>query len=391
MKETTTKALFAGLAIGVIAIVLLITLNGENVTKNVPHTDIEYMDMSHEETEQAHSEESHVQLATTFGPSLGPSTHPISLRQFARVDDIAMRPDDLPLPLSKKSPSTVKISLNAKEVVSDIAPNISYLYWTFNETIPGPFLRVREGDTVEITLANDQSSGHNHSIDLHAVNGPGGGAAVTQVAPGESKTFTFKALNPGLYVYHCATPNVPTHMANGMYGLILVEPKEGLPEVGKEFYLMQGELYTTGVLGAQGQQFFSGAKMLSEDPEYVVFNGRVNALADHAATAEVGDRVRVFVGNGGVSLNSNFHVIGEVFDTVYPEGATTITKNVQTTNVPAGGASIVEFKLDVPGNYVFVDHALARLDRGAWGLLKVTGQSNASLFSGGDGNEAQAH
>ena len=343
------------------------------------------------ENAQGHEEESHEQITRTFGPGLGPATHPLSLRQFDRVDDIAMRPDDLPAPLLRRGPSTVKISLNAKEVVSDIAPNISYLYWTFNETVPGPFLRVREGDTVEITLANDHSSGHNHSIDLHAVNGPGGGAAVTQVAPGESKSFTFKALNPGLYVYHCATPNVPTHMANGMYGLILVEPREGLPKVDKEFYLMQGELYTTGTLGEQGQQFFDGSKMLEEDPEYIIFNGRVNALADHAATAEVGDRVRVFVGNGGVSLNSNFHVIGEVFDTVYPEGATTTTENVQTTNVPAGGASIVEFKLDVPGNYVFVDHALARLDRGAWGLLKVTGASNASIFSGGDGNEAQTH
>ena len=323
----------------------------------------------------------HEELLTTFGPGLGPAVHQLSLRQFDRVQDIARKPGDLPPQISRKTPELVKIALNAKEIVSEVAPNITYLYWTFNETIPGPFLRVREGDSVEIALANDQSSGHNHSIDLHAVNGPGGGAAVTQVAPGESKTFTFKALNPGLYVYHCATPNVPTHMANGMYGLILVEPSEGLPVIDKEFYVMQGELYTKGELGETGYQPFSGQKMLDENPEYVLFNGRVKALADHSLNANAGERVRLYTGNGGVALASNFHVIGEIFDTLYPEGSTRTEENVQTTLIPAGGAAIVEFTADVPGTYPLVDHALARLDRGAWGLLKVTGKENPAVFS----------
>ncbi|MBI1969864.1 multicopper oxidase domain-containing protein, partial [Candidatus Woesearchaeota archaeon] len=248
-------------------------------------------------------------------------------------------------------------------------------------TVPGPFLRVREGDTVELTLTNHNSSIHNHSIDLHAVTGPGGGAVLTHVEPGQSKTMKFKALNPGLYVYHCATPNVPMHMANGMYGLILVEPKEGMPRVDKEFYVMQGELYTEGVMGEKGLQEFSVGKMLEEKPEYVLFNGRVHALVDYPLTANVGEKIRVYVGNGGVSKISSFHVIGEIFDTVYPEASTSTIKNVQTTAIPAGGASIAEFQLEVPGKYVLVDHALARLDRGAWGLLQVEGSENPEIYA----------
>lgn len=333
------------------------------------------------ESEEMNGIHGHEELLTTFGPGLGPSVHQISLRQFDNVKDIARIPNDVPPKITRKTPELVKISLNAKEVVSEIAPNITYLYWTFNETVPGPFLRVKEGDNVEITLSNDPTSGHNHSIDLHAVNGPGGGAAVTQVAPGENKTFNFKALNPGLYVYHCATPNVPTHTTNGMYGMILVEPIEGLPLVDKEFYIMQGELYTKGELGEQGYQPFSGQKMLDENPEYILLNGRVKALADNPLKANTGETIRIYAGNGGVSLTSNFHVIGEIFDTVYPEGSTKTEKNVQTTIIPAGGATIVEFKTDVPGTYPLVDHALARLDRGAWGLLKITGKENPTVFS----------
>ncbi len=362
-----------------IALLAMLVLSFGGIT-GLFFTPDEIQDTPHNEDEN--SMHGHQELLTTFGPGLGPAVHQLSLLQFDRVKDIARSPDDIPPRIVRKTSELVQISLNAKEVVSDVAPNITYLYWTFNETVPGPFLRVREGDTVEITLANDPSSGHDHSIDLHAVNGPGGGASVTQVAPGESKTFRFKALNPGLYVYHCATPNVPTHMANGMYGLILVEPADSLSDVDKEFYVMQGELYTKGELGENGYQPFSGQKMLDENPEYIIFNGRVKALADHPLNASVGERIRLYIGNGGVALASNFHAIGEIFDTVYPEGSTKSEENVQTTLIPAGGVAITEFKLDVPGTYPLVDHALARLDRGAWGLLKVTGKDNPEIFSG---------
>jgi nitrite reductase (NO-forming) len=320
---------------------------------------------------------------STFGPEEAPHMHALDYSEFKKVSDIAKAPYDLPPPLERDYETTVVVNLHSTEVISEIAPGISYHFWTFNDTVPGPLLRVREGDTVILTLSNDKTSSHKHSIDLHAVTGPGGGAVATQVAPGESKTIQFKAINPGVFVYHCATTNVPMHMTNGMYGLIIVEPKEGFPKVDKEFYVMQGEIYTEGAIGEKGFQKFDPKKMLYENPEYVVFNGRVKGLVDHILKASVGDKVRLYVGNGGVSFISSFHVIGEIFDTVYPEAATSpLKKNVQTTLIPAGGAVITEFEMEVPGNYILVDHSLARLDKGAWGILNAEGPENPAVYIG---------
>jgi len=321
--------------------------------------------------------------------NFGPGDHyqhemSINISEYKKIKDISRQASDLPKPLNRNQTKTVKIQLEAVEVISKIGPNILYHYWTFNETVPGPFLRVREGDTVELSLHNDQSSSHSHAIDLHAVTGPGGGKAVTEVKPGETKTLTFKATTAGLFIYHCAAGNPATHIANGMYGMILVEPKQGLAKVDHEYYIMQGELYTHGRLGKKGYQKFNSRKMIDERPEYIVFNGRTGALAgDGQLNAKVGDKIRLFVGNAGVAKISSFHVIGEIFDKVYPEAAISNPhKNVQTTLVPAGGATMVEFKVDYPGNYVLVDHALTRVDRGAWGILNVTGQKNDALYSG---------
>ncbi len=337
----------------------------------------------HVDDGHTHAGDDHSSTLVTFGPGDAPMTHVHEFGDLQRKAEIMKPASDLPGPLERKEPATVRMSLETKEIISEIAPGIAFSYWTFNETVPGPFLRVREEDTVELTLFNHETSTHNHSIDLHAVTGPGGGAVMTQVAPGEQKTVKFKALNPGLYVYHCATANVPNHMTNGMYGLILVEPKEGLPKVDKEFYVMQGELYTQGKMGEKGLQDFDGAKMLEESPEYIVFNGKVKSLVENPMQAEVGDKVRLFVDNGGVAKVSSFHVIGEIFDTVYAEGSTSNPfTDVQTTMIPAGGSAIVEFGLEVPGNYVLVDHALARLDRGAWGLLRAEGDEHPEIFSG---------
>jgi nitrite reductase (NO-forming) len=244
---------------------------------------------------------------------------------------------------------------------------------------------VREGDLVEFHLNNHPSSKMPHNIDLHAVTGPGGGAASSFTAPGHSSQFSFTALNPGLYVYHCATAPVGMHVGNGMYGLILVEPKSGFPPADKEYYVMQGEFYTTGRFGEEGQQYFDQNKALDERPTYVVFNGAVSSLVgDKAITAKVGERVRLFIGNGGPNLVSSFHVIGEIFDHVYPEGGTVATQqNVQTTVIPAGGSAIVDFKVEVPGTYVLVDHSLFRaFNKGALGMLKVTGPENLLAYSG---------
>lgn len=332
-----------------------------------------------------HHSAKHSSMQINFGP--GDSyLHRMSVDQsdFRKLKDISLPATELPPRLNRKRAEKVIIKLDATEIISDIAPDISYHYWTFNNTVPGPFLRVREGDTVELSLHNEDNSSHSHSIDLHAVTGPGGGAAVTLVEPGETKTLSFKATTAGLYIYHCAAGNAATHIANGMYGLILVEPTQGLTKVDHEFYVMQGELYTHGRMGKKGFQTFDARKMIDERPEYIIFNGRTGALVgDGQLNAKVGDKVRLFMGNAGVSKISSFHIIGEIFDRVYPEAAlSNPVKNVQTTVVPAGGASMVEFQVDYPGNYVLVDHALTRVDRGAWGILNVTGKVDDALYSG---------
>lgn len=291
----------------------------------------------------------------------------------------------VPPPIQRKHATKVIVTLEVKEVVKKISEGVEYLFWTFGGDVPGSFIRIREGDLVEFHLNNHPSSKMPHNIDLHAVTGPGGGAASSFTAPGHSSQFSFKALNPGLYVYHCATAPVGMHVANGMYGLILVEPKEGLPPVDKEYYVMQGDFYTTGKFGESGLQSFDQNKAVEERPTYVVFNGAVGALVgDKALKANVGESVRFFVGNGGPNLVSSFHVIGEIFDKVFPEGGTLPAQsNVQTTLVPAGGSAIVEFKVDVPGTYILVDHSLFRaFNKGALGMLKVAGPENLVAYSG---------
>jgi nitrite reductase (NO-forming) len=291
----------------------------------------------------------------------------------------------VPPPITRRHPAKVIVQMEVREVVRRLADGVDYTFWTFGGNVPGSFIRVREGDFVEFHLNNHPSSKVPHNIDLHAVTGPGGGAASSFTAPGYSSQFSFTALNPGLYVYHCATAPVPMHVANGMYGMILVEPKDGYPAVDKEFYVMQGEFYTAGRHGEPGLQPFDPSKAEDERPPYVVFNGSVGSLVgDKALQANVDDRVRIYFGVGGPNLISSFHVIGEIFDTVYIEGGVLPSqRHVQTTLVPAGGATIVDFKVDVPGTYVLVDHALSRaFNKGALGMLKVSGAENALLYSG---------
>jgi nitrite reductase (NO-forming) len=343
------------------------------------------------ESSQHQSGEHSSKRMTNFGPGEHyQHKMNVNISEYKKIKDISRKANNLPKPLTRSQSKTVKINLEAVEVISKIAPNILYHYWTFDQTVPGPFIRVREGDKVELSLKNDLSSSHSHAIDLHAVTGPGGGKAVTEVSAGESKTLRFKATTPGLYIYHCAAGNPATHIANGMYGLILVEPQQGLSKVDHEFYIMQGELYTRGKIGKKGFQKFDSQKMLDERPEYIVFNGRTGALIkDGQLNAKVGDKVRLFIGNAGVAKISSFHIIGEIFDTVYPEAAlNNPLQDVQTTLIPAGGASIVELTLDQPGDYVLVDHALARVDRGAWGVLHVTGEKDDSLYSGDSSPDA---
>lgn len=290
---------------------------------------------------------------------------------------------NVPPPIERTGPAKVIVELETVEFRGELADGVEYDFWSFGGTVPGPFIRVRVGDDIEVHLKNREGSTSPHSIDIHAVNGPGGGATVTRVTPGKEKIFQWKAINPGLYIYHCATPSIPEHIANGMYGLLLVEPAEGLPPVDREYYVLQSEFYTLDKRGEKGLTFFSLEKAEAEHPEYVVFNGRMDSLTgDNALKAEVGDTVRIFVGNIGPNLISSFHIIGEIFDRVYSEGGIggIPNRNIQTTIIPAAGAAIVELRVEVPGTYLLVDHSIFRIGKGALGQLKVSGKDQPDIF-----------
>ncbi len=297
--------------------------------------------------------------------------------------EVAKNPTEVGEPVGDRGPESLTIDLETTEVEGRLDDGSTYKYWTFNDTVPGPMIRARVGDDITVNLSNHEDSSHIHSVDFHAVTGPGGGAAVTQVAPGQTKSFSFNAKHPGLYVYHCATPMVAQHITNGMYGMILIEPEGGLSEVDREFYVMQGELYTNEPHGASGLQEFSLDKLLAENPEHMMFNGSMNALTGtHSMEANVGETVRIYFGVGGPNLISSFHVIGEVFDKVYDNASFTspALTDVQTTTVAPGGATVVEFQVDYPGEYILVDHALSRMEKGLAGVLTVKGDKDDSIF-----------
>lgn len=308
---------------------------------------------------------------------------------------IVRDPADVPPPIGDREPTTVRIDLHTVEATGILADGTTFNYFTFDGQVPGPMLRVRQGDTVELHLHNDPNSLYPHSIDLHSVTGPGGGAVYTQTLPGAESSFTFQALNPGLYVYHCATASIPHHISSGMYGLIVVEPPGGLPPVDREFYVMQGDIYTQFPFGTAGHQTFSSEHMLDERADYLVFNGAVGGLTsdEHALHAHVGETIRIFFGDGGPNYTSSFHVIGEIFDRVYELASLTSPPltNVQTVMVPTGGATMVEFQVDVPGRYILVDHSLSRMERGLAGYLYVEGEDQPDIYHSDDEANMAGH
>jgi nitrite reductase (NO-forming) len=326
-----------------------------------------------------------VPVAAPVGNNVMVSGPVVVSNPATKGSDIVRDPTDIPAPIGVREPQTVRVDLEAIEVEGQLADGTTYKYWTFNGQVPGPFIRVRVGDTIEVHMKNRTNSTMAHSVDFHAVTGPGGGAVMTQTAPGEETMFTAKVLNPGLYVYHCATPMVAQHIANGMYGMILVEPEEGMPAVDREFYVMQGEIYTNEAFGSTGLLTENTQALLNENPEYLVFNGAVGGLTEQKPLkAKVGETVRIFFGVGGPNFTSSFHVIGEIFDRVYDQASLTspALTNVQTTMVPPGGATMVEFGLQVPGRYILVDHALARLQRGLAGFLIAEGPDQPEIYNG---------
>ncbi len=288
----------------------------------------------------------------------------------------------VPPPITRTEPAHVIVNLVTEEKVGELSQGVQYEFWTYNGKVPGPFIRLRQGDTFEVRLDNTKGK-LTHTVDFHAVTGPGGGANALMVDPGKTAVAVFKAVNAGFFVYHCAAPPIPAHISNGLYGVVLVEPAGGLPKVDREYYVMQSEFYTENEVGEEGLQSFSSAKGQAETPEYIVFNGHTESLTGEGALkANVGERVRLYVGNIGPNKTSSFHVIGEIFDAVYREGSVSNPdKDVQTTLIPSGSASIVDFKVDVPGNYLLVDHAIFRILRGAVGILTVEGPEQPDIYA----------
>lgn len=323
--------------------------------------------------------------STPSAPDVAPQTAEadVPVDQLPVIDAVMTHAPEVPPPVNRDHAALVKVKMETIEKTMKMADGVDYTYWTFNGDVPGQMIRVREGDTVEVEFSNNPNSTVPHNVDFHASTGQGGGAAATFTAPGRTSTFRWKALQSGLYIYHCAVAPVGMHIGNGMYGLVLVEPKEGLPKVDKEFYIVQGDFYTKGKYGEPGLQPFDMDKAIREDADYVVFNGHVGAIAgDNALKAKVGETVRMYVGNGGPNLVSSFHVIGEIFDKVYVEGGKLINENVQSTLIPAGGAAMIEFKVDIPGSFTIVDHSIFRaFNKGALGQLVVEGEDHPEVMT----------
>ncbi len=325
-------------------------------------------------------------IAPVFGATQSPPADEIRGEERAAMTSAPF----VPPPITRRHATRVLLDLEVKEHTKQLADGVNYTYWTFGDDTPGKFIRIREGDLVQTRLSNHPDNTVSHNVDFHAATGPGGGGEASFVAPGHSATFTWRAMRPGLYLYHCVAAPAGLHLANGMYGLILVEPKEGMPKVDREFFIVQGEFYTDGAYGEPGDQHFDLDKAIHEEPEYVVFNGRVGALmGENALRARTGESVRIYLGNAGPSLVSSFHIVGEIFDDVYGEGGTVANQhNVQTTLVPVGGSAMVDLVADVAGSYQLVDHAMFRaFNKGAMGALEVEGPSRPELFSGRQAEE----
>lgn len=308
------------------------------------------------------------------------------LARLSVAQRISADPIDVPPPITRKRPKTIRVHLEAKEMIGEIEDGTKFHYMTFGGQVPSPMIRVRQGDTVILTLTSAEENIMLHNIDLHAVYGTGGGAEATFVTPGASQTIKFKAMYPGAFIYHCAVPAMDQHISSGMYGLILVEPEGGLPKVDHEFYLGQNEIYIQGNAGDQGMQEFSFDKMKNENADYVLINGEKTALTAGrygALKVKKGETARIFFVNGGPNLMSSFHPIGNVFTKVWRAGA--IASNperyVQTVTVAPGSCGIFEMDFPVPSTIHLVDHALSRVEyKGMGADIEVEGDPDKSIY-----------
>lgn len=303
-----------------------------------------------------------------------------------QVDRVAADPRDIPPPINRNRPVTHDITLESRDVVCEIEPGVEFMYMTYGGQVPGPMIRVRQGDSINLTFRNNSQNTLLHNVDFHAVYGTGGGAPATLCPPGQSRELHFKLLYPGAFIYHCAVPNLDEHISSGMFGMIVVEPPEGLPEVDHEFYLGQHEVYTGKEAGEEGYHEIDVESMKAENPTYVLLNGEKRALtADNYGNmkTEVGDTARIFMVTGGPNLTSSFHAIGNVWTKAWREGAIASEPEeyVQTCEVPPGSCGIFEMDFPVPEESYLVDHALSRYNRkGMLGIIEVEGEEQPHIF-----------
>jgi nitrite reductase (NO-forming) len=263
----------------------------------------------------------------------------------------------------------VKVNMTLKDMTVEIAPGVKYNTWAFDgHGAPGPIVHVRKGQTVEMTLKNGGTIPH--SIDFHAARiAPN--IAFRDVAPGESFKFRFKANDPGVYMYHCGTKPVLAHIANGMYGAIVVDPAKPLPKADNEYVLVASEWYLNND-GVSKPAALSMEKARAMMPDWTTFNGYANQYVTHPLTADPGETTRFYVVAAGPTLDTDFHVVGTIFDRAWVNGDMThFQRGVQTVAVPAGGGAVFDVKIDQEGLYPFVSHAFAHVDLGQVGLLKV--------------------
>ncbi|MEY7848221.1 copper-containing nitrite reductase [Natrarchaeobius sp. A-rgal3] len=305
------------------------------------------------------------------------------------VDAVAADPTAIPPPVDWDEPRTHEITLESIEVTAEIEPGVTIDFMTYEGQIPGPMIRVREGDTIDLTFeVPDDHNRDAHNVDFHAVYGPGGGAEATTLAPGDGPArLRFETRYPGVHIYHCAVPNMDQHISLGMFGAILVEPKDGLPEVDREFYFGQHEVYTNGEAGEAGHHIYDFEATADEDPTYVLMNGEAYGLTpdgQHGPVhAEVGETVRVYFANGGPNLTSALHPIGNVWSTFYRDGdlVSDPGRYVETAPVAPGTVVAGEMELPVPGPIKIVDHALSRVARkGMMAVIDVEGEANPDVY-----------
>ncbi len=323
-------------------------------------------------------------------PTQTPSNQPVELEppRELEIDSVAADPTGIPPPVDWDEPRHHEIELFTTERIAEVEPGVTFQYMTFNDQIPGPMIRVRRGDTVHFTLENPEDQGMLHNIDFHAVYGPGGAAVHTNVLPGETAEVEFKAMYPGVHIYHCAVPDMDYHISAGMFGAILVEPEDGLPEVDRELYFGQHELYTNGSAGEEGHHSFDMQSMFDEDPTYVLLNAEAYGFTENGkqgpVIVEKGDRIRVFLANGGPNLTSAWHPIGNVWTNLYRDGdlVSAPSRYVETTPVAPGTVAAAEMDTPVPGPIKLVDHALSRVRaKGLLAVIQVEGEEEPDIYN----------